>query len=259
MSLNLFIRDVEGERRVDRERLPLRVGTGSDCGLRLPGPGGGPVILLDLLDDAPFVQPVGRDAAMAINGEPLVASRRLSHGDELQFFGSRIVVNLDEERLTLEVRLEDSAYVTRPPELGDSGEQPAEETIAPTAFRRAAETRQAKTETDRHDTLRIVIGVVLVVLLTSSFLLFTSKSVKFEVSPGEPDDFSIRGGWFKLPLGDRVLMRKGSYTVRVSQEGYYDVLMSHLSSTLITRSNISNFLSNDVTAFCDSSSFHCSE
>ena len=58
MSLNLFIRDVEGERRVDRDRLPLRVGTGSDCGLRLPGPGGGPVMLLDLLDDAPFVQPL---------------------------------------------------------------------------------------------------------------------------------------------------------------------------------------------------------
>jgi formylglycine-generating enzyme required for sulfatase activity len=224
LSLELFIRDVEGERKVDRERLPLRVGTGSDCGLRLPGPGGGPVILLDLLDDAPFVQPVGRDdASMAINGEPLAASRRLSHGDELQFFGSRVVVNLDDERLTLDVRLEDSAYVTRPPELGDGGEQPAEETIAPTAFRRATETGEVKTETDRHDTLRIVIGVLLVVLLTSSFLLFTSKSVKFEVSPGEPDDLSVRGGWFRMPLGDRVLMRKGSYTVKVSQEGYYDV------------------------------------
>ena len=51
MSLNLFIRDVEGERRIEAERLPLRVGTGSDCELRLPGPGGGPVMMLDLLDD----------------------------------------------------------------------------------------------------------------------------------------------------------------------------------------------------------------
>ena len=73
------------------------------------------------------------------------------------------------------------------------------------------------------DKLRIVIVVVSVVLLTSSFLLFTSKSVKFEVSPGAADDLSIRGGWFRLPLGDRVLMRKGSYTVKVTQEGYYDV------------------------------------
>ena len=74
MSLNLFIRDVEGERRIEAERLPLRVGTGSDCELRLPGPGGGPVMMLDLLDDVPFVQPAGRDESMAVNGEPLVAS-----------------------------------------------------------------------------------------------------------------------------------------------------------------------------------------
>jgi formylglycine-generating enzyme required for sulfatase activity len=56
-----------------------------------------------------------------------------------------------------------------------------------------------------------------------SFLLFTSKSVKFEVTPGEPDAFDISGGWFRMPLGDRVLLRKGSYSVRVSQKGYYDV------------------------------------
>ena len=31
---HLFIRDVEGERRVAAADLPLRVGTGSDCGLR---------------------------------------------------------------------------------------------------------------------------------------------------------------------------------------------------------------------------------
>ncbi len=223
MSLNLFIRDVEGERRIDTKRLPIRVGTGSDCDLRLPGPGAAPVMMLDVLDDAPFVQPVGRDDAMAINGEPLSASRRLQNGDELSYFGSRIRVHLDEARLVLEVRLEDSAYVTRPPEVGGAGDQPAEETIAPTAFRRAAETPTASVESSDHRVLRWVIGGALVFLVSASFLLFTSKSVKFEVTPGEPDSFSVSGGWFRLPLGDRVLLRKGSYTVQVSQQGYYDV------------------------------------
>jgi hypothetical protein len=161
LSLNLFIRDVEGERRVDAERLPLRVGTGSDCDLRLPGPGGGPIMMLDVLDDVPFVQPVGRDETMAINGEPLAASRRLQDGDELRYFGSRIIVQLDATRLALEVRLEDSAYVTKPPELGAAGEQPAEETIAPTAFRRAAETPQAAADKAGHGTVRWMIGAAL--------------------------------------------------------------------------------------------------
>jgi formylglycine-generating enzyme required for sulfatase activity len=201
----------------------LRVGTGSDSDLRLPGPGGGPVMLLDVLDDAPFVQPVGRDASMAINGETLVASRRLADGDELSFFGSRIAVHLRDGSLALEVRLEDSAYVTKPPEMSDSGAAAEEETIAPTAFRRAAESAATQAEAGSHTTLRAVIGITLGLLNIASFLLFTSKSVKFEVTPGEVDSFDISGGWFRMPLGDRVLLRKGSYSVRASQKGYYDV------------------------------------
>lgn len=90
---HLIIRDVQGERRVDAADLPLRLGTGSDCELRLPGPGGGPIVLLDLLDGAPFVQPVGRDSAMQINGAPLLTSRRLENADQLEYFGSRIRVD----------------------------------------------------------------------------------------------------------------------------------------------------------------------
>ena len=82
---NLYIRDVEGERRIDSANLPLRVGTGTDCQLRLPGPGAGPVLLLDLLDGAPFVQPFGRSDSIQINGEPLATSTRLGDGEPLPF------------------------------------------------------------------------------------------------------------------------------------------------------------------------------
>ncbi len=57
----LIIRNVDGERSFGSSELPLRMGTGSDCQLRLPGPGGEPVALLDLLDGSPIVQPVGRN------------------------------------------------------------------------------------------------------------------------------------------------------------------------------------------------------
>jgi len=221
---HLFIRDVEGERRIDVDSLPLRVGTGSDCQLRLPGPGGGPVILLDLLDGAPFVQPVGRDDAMQINGEALAASRRLRDGDELAYFGSRIRVTTQDGRLLLDVRLEDSAYVTQPPEQSGAGAA-GDEAIAPTAFRRAAEIRAAVTETHRSP-LRAIVGTGLGVLLLASWLLFSSKSVQFAVEPVEPDSVSISGGWFRLPIGDRVLMRKGEYIVSVTKQGYYDVSQS---------------------------------
>ena len=224
---HLFVRDVEGERRIDAGQLPLKVGTGSDCEVRLPGPGGGPVMLLDLLDGVPFVQPVGRAASMQLNGEPLVTSQRLGDGDELRFFGSRIGVSATSGRLTLEVRLEDSAYVTQPPELDDLQLRPGDEAIAPTAFRRAAETRAAAV-TSRHSPLRTVVSVALVILLLASYLLFTSKSIQFAVDPADPDSMTIAGGWFRLPIGDRVLLRQGEHTVHVEKQGYYPVSQSFI-------------------------------
>ncbi len=222
---HLIVRDVEGERRVDAHALPLRVGTSGDCELRLPGPGGGPVALLDLLDGIPFVQPVGRSEALTINGETLDTSRKLQDGDELRFYGSRIRVATQGGELSLDVRLEDSAYVTRPPEMVDANEVPEDEAIAPTAFTRAVETA-ARIEQHRTSPLKVIVGVGLAVLLLSSYLLFSAKSVQFEIEPAEPDGFNIDGGWFRLPIGDRVLLRKGNYTVGVQKQGYYDVEQS---------------------------------
>jgi len=218
----LFIKDVEGERHIPASQLPLRLGTGSDSTLRLPGPGGGAVALLDLLDGIPFVQPIGHDTALQINTMPLEASRRLQNGDELQFYGSRIRVHIDEKRILLDVKLEDSAYVTTPPQLDDDEVVSEEEAIAPTAFRRAAET-SAQFESSKKSPLKVIVGSGLAVLLLASYLLFSSKSVEFEIEPRNPDGFNIDGGWFRLPIGDRTLLRKGTYTVNVQKQGYYDV------------------------------------
>ena len=47
---SLVVRDVEGERSFPRKELPLHVGTGNECQLRLPGPGGDAIAMLDLLE-----------------------------------------------------------------------------------------------------------------------------------------------------------------------------------------------------------------
>ncbi|MDH3266849.1 MAG: PEGA domain-containing protein, partial [Gammaproteobacteria bacterium] len=219
---HLIIRDVEGERRIDASGLPLRVGTGNDCQLRLPGPGGGPAMLLDLLEGVPFVQPFGRDDSMLINGTVLDTSTRLADGDLVQFFGSQIEVSTADDQLTLVVRLEDSAYVTQPPTLPEGADQADAEAIAPTAFQRAAATHEAPKAAQRSP-LKAIIGGGLALLVVMSYLLFSSASIQFDVYPTEPDDLSISGGWFRLPIGDRVLLRSGEHTVTVKKQGYYDV------------------------------------
>jgi len=222
---HLLIRDVEGERRIEAADLPLRIGTGNDSTLRLPGPGGGPLLLLDILDGQPFVQPVGRDSSISINGEALLASRRLADGDEIQFYGSRIGISTGDNRLLLSVQLEDSAYVTQPPQLDDAKGAAAEESIAPTAFKRAAEIRAVK-EVSSHSPLKMILFGGLAILGVASWLLFTSRSVQFQIDPPDPDNVSITGGWFRLPLADRVLLRQGDYSITVEKEGYYEAIQA---------------------------------
>jgi len=221
----VILSDSEGERRLDTQKMPLRLGTGTDCEIRLPGPGSGAVALLDELDGEPFVQPVGTSGALRINGEALKASRKLAAGDELEFFGSRVIVGEGDGTMRLSVRLEGSAYVTRPPQLQDASATPAEETIVATAFRRAADTtpKEVKTSGLRWQT---IVAAAIAVLVLLSWLLFTSKSIEFNVQPAGMDEISITGGWFKLPVGERFLMRQGSYTVNIKKQGYYDVSQS---------------------------------
>lgn len=221
----VIVRDSEGERHFDVSRLPLRLGTGTDCEIRLPGPGSNAVALLDELDGEPFVQPIGRNAALKIAGESLVASRRLSDGDELDFYGSSVVVGRQGDAMLLHIRLEDSAYITKPPEHVVSSTAVIEEQIAPTAFRRA---EQAAPEEAKAAGFRwqAVVTVVIGILVAVSWLLFTSKSIEFDVQPAGADDLSVSGGWFRFAVGDRMLMREGTYTVNVSKEGYYDTSQS---------------------------------
>lgn len=221
----VIVSDSEGERRFGAAQMPLRIGTGTDCDIRLPGPGSHAVALLDELDGEPFVQPVGTAGALKINGEVLATSRKLLDRDELEFFGSRILISEQEANLRLAVQLEGSAYVTKPPELADTGAAPGEETIVATAFRRAAETTpvEVKSTGPRWQT---IVGVAIAILVMISWLLFTSKSIQFDVQPAGMDEISITGGWFKLPVGERILMREGTYTVNVRKKGYYDVAQS---------------------------------
>ena len=218
----VIIRDSEGERRISESDLPIRIGTGTDCELRLPGPGSNAVALLDTLDGAPFVQPVGALAALKVNGDHLKTSRKLEAGDELEFYGTRVIVGATGDALSLDVKLEGSAYVTKPPEAPDAGEDAAEETIVATAFQRATQTTPIE-EKSGGVRWQAVVGGVIGVMAIVSWLLFTSKSIQFDVQPAGADRVSVSGGWFKMPFGDRLLLREGSYTVHVEKDGYYDV------------------------------------
>ena len=217
---HLIVKTFEGEVSYSRKELPLRVGTSNDCQVRLPGPGGSAVAMFDLLDGILIIQPVSKEDFLLLNDKKLDTTRRLSNGDNVKFFGSIIRIIINEQGITLDIHLEDSAYVTQPPKFDETLSEQEYKKITPISF--------SPTVSDNKDLLffkknkiKLFIGSALIFLLSISFLLFTSKSVNFEISPSEPNEFSIDGGWFRFPIGDRILLRKGNYKVNVKKNGYY--------------------------------------
>tara|TARA_B100001057_G_scaffold496305_1_gene597433 strand:- start:171 stop:2597 length:2427 start_codon:yes stop_codon:yes gene_type:complete len=219
---HLIVKTIEGEVSYSRRELPLRVGTGNDCQVRLPGPGGNAVAMLDLLDGILIIQPILKEAHLLLNDRELDATRRLSNGDIVKFFGSSIRVNIDEKGIILEIQLEDSAYVTQPPKFDDASTNQEYKKITPITFRPSVPDSEDLLFF-KENKIKLFVGISLIFLLSTSFLLFTSKSINFEISPSEPNEFNIEGGWFRFPIGDRILLRKGNYKVNVKKDGYYDV------------------------------------
>lgn len=218
----IVIIDSEGRREFGTDRLPLRIGTAVDCELKLPGPGSRAVAVLDRLDDEIFIQPVGATGSVSLNGEPLTATRRLQGDDVIAFFGSRIAIVIEGATLLLSVTLEDSVYLTRPPELPSAEDSEKSEVITAQTFRRETAPAIAATAKE-HRRWQAIIGASLAILVLVSYLLFSAISVRFEIDPESIDSFDIDGGWFRLPMGDRFLLRPGNYTANVTKEGYYDV------------------------------------
>ena len=52
--------------------------------------------------------------------------------------------------------------------------------------------------------------------------------MKFEIQPGDVDLLSIQGGWFKIPLGDRYLLRPGDYSIEIKKDGYYPLIQNFI-------------------------------
>ncbi|MEO1037153.1 MAG: SUMF1/EgtB/PvdO family nonheme iron enzyme [Pseudomonadota bacterium] len=203
------------------ERLPLTIGPGAAAALQIPGPGGTDVVCtLDSIDGVWLLQPAAGIEGLALNDAPLLRSTRLVADDTLSFFGTRLsVAASDAEQINIAVAIEASEYVTAPP-VQSHGIDADDEEIESTAFSRA--TQQVAPAPARSARWPYAVGAAMALLMAIGATLFTAQSVRFDTVPAVVEGIQISGGWFKLKVGDRYLLRPGNHAVRISAPGYYD-------------------------------------
>lgn len=214
MSRLFLIVTPAATRQLAARDLPLRIGSGSDADIRVPGAVTGAIIgLIGCLDDRPFLQATGSatEVPLTVNGEPAASTRWLEHGDVIGAGALRIECRFDAATLGFAVSYADSGYATLPPQALAAGEG---EPIAPAPVTAAPPLRS----TARRP-LAWGVALLLFALVLVAAHLFTARTVTVQVVPAEAT-VQLSGSLLPLRIGGRYLLHPGSYRLSLSAGGY---------------------------------------
>lgn len=222
MTVAVRVRGPSGTRDHAESELPLALGAGPGAAVPLATPGQpAAAAFVGRRGGRFYVQAAPGIGNLEINGEALGgASRWLERGDEIVVGPDRVVVEDLGETLVLAVPVGE-APATEPPVLPEEGAGPARaeggEAIRPAEFRRTLEALRDTPGTGRR--WKLALAAPALVLVAVAWFVFTAQPVRVVVEPA-PETLDVEGGLLAPVLGERFLLRPGTYTVRARLEGY---------------------------------------
>lgn len=217
----------------EQHTLPVNVGTGGGVAA---GGDAGVARFVASESGALELQPVV-DADIRRNDAPVGATPVvLNAGDRLQLAGETWLVGrpapgvwsltgVDEApQDTLPPSAEEVealAQISRPPVapapvVDDASAPVASDSIAPASFSRSS----APVAERKSLPWQLPAAAIGLVFLAGLWFVFTARSVTLEVSPA-PDNLQVSGGFWKVSLAERRLMRSGEYRLSAQLEGYH--------------------------------------
>ncbi len=218
MSLRITIKDDGGSRLLNEAELPLRIGSSTSADIRVPGAlSSTSIALIGVLDERAFVQSTGGTETVTVDGEEITGTTWLADGSILSVGGIEVRCHVNDDQMQLEVAYPEASYQTLPPDL-EAEKAAAEETITPIRTRRARTAPGGPDERRRRIVQSSVYGA-LALLAAFAFYIFSAKPVLIETDP-DYAEIEIAGGFLKLQVGGRYLLRQGDYTVTMTAAGY---------------------------------------
>jgi formylglycine-generating enzyme required for sulfatase activity len=197
----------------------VTLGTAVDADVALDGVAGS--IQLGRFKDAFFVH-AGRGARnLRVGGEPLTGTRELQDGDVIAFDRTRLACRVAAGKLALEIDRIVTAGDTAPPDLDQVARdrsRASDVAITPIAFKPGAVVKAAENRGPSRMAIAIWSGFG--VLAAIAWFAFTAKSVALDIEP-TPASVSLPSTVFKLKVGERFLLRRGSHRVAAELPGYY--------------------------------------
>ena len=211
MSRVYFIRDASGEHQVNETDLPLSIGGSKQGAILLPDAAPETVAAYIALSDGhAYIQPADSALSLFHNHQRLSESVWLKSGDQVQIGNTLLDWTVKGDQVFINVRQRSLEETLKPP----AAPLPATSRLNDTA-----EVSQASSTVQRHRSLRLVVAGVLGLLLLMTLFVLIATPVSLHITP-EPATLSLSGFPPAVPVGKRLLVLPGSYTVRASREGY---------------------------------------
>ncbi|MEM7582449.1 MAG: PEGA domain-containing protein [Acidobacteriota bacterium] len=226
--------DSQGSRQRTAGDFPLALG-GPQADITVdPAGDSEPLAYFGLDDGDLFVQAAEGSAGVRYNGVALAGSQWLKDGDRLQLGPSQLTVEIDGGATRFAVR-EATTAAPAPPKLTPPRREPAAAaTIQPIAFEPKRRLAGDASRT-RFRPVALLVVLVLAAMLGVAGFLLTARSIAVEVTP-PPDLLAFESRWV-MPLGDRFLLRPGSYRLMAEKDGF-----TPLSTTVeVTRDSQQSF------------------
>jgi formylglycine-generating enzyme required for sulfatase activity len=208
------------ERRFMADDLPVLIGGGAECDVRLHGVSGS--FQIGVLDGEFFIQPGKEARGLRLEGEPIVGSRWLKNGETASLDTARVRCDLDAGRLSLYIEGQITGGDTAPPDLEELARvigDVDEVDIAPIAFRSQVDTNTSGSRA-RPNRPTVIVTIAFALLAVFGWFAFTAKSVELIIEPA-PEELEIPGTLFKVQMGGRFLLRSGPHHISAQLEGYY--------------------------------------
>jgi formylglycine-generating enzyme required for sulfatase activity len=216
----LVVRESLGERRFAAEDFPIAVG-GTGSAIVMSGRPAGAEAYLGLHDEQLFVQPAD-GAEVLHNGVRVQNSTWLRSGDVVNLGAARLRIAESADDRVVEVDDGSTGNITAPPIITASarlrGQSDGEaERIEAIRFRASEPARPERRVS--LSPLRVALAALAAVAAVVLWFIFTATSVSLRTDPAAAD-VDVSGGLPALRMGDRVLLRPGTYRVRAEHAGY---------------------------------------
>ncbi|UCC57073.1 MAG: PEGA domain-containing protein, partial [Gammaproteobacteria bacterium] len=208
MSRVFFIESADGEHRAGESDFPLGVGGSGQCDVVLPGvPADAVLAYIALTEGHAYIQPANATVEMFHNHERVEESRWLKSGDRVQLADAVLHWDVKGDQVFIRVRQHAADPELVPP--------PA----PPPAARPAAAVPTAPLPSARRRKLRYPLLTVFGLLLLAALFVLLATPVAIHINPA-PQSQSLHGFPPPVPVGKRLLVVPGSYTLRANRQGY---------------------------------------